>query len=82
MHYISNGLISRQHNKLTFKIKELMKTERTALLGHHRHYMNTNFNTLGCGPTIARQLWVPNMEIAISIAKVAKGTICMQETLW
>jgi hypothetical protein len=43
--------------------------------------MNTNFNILGCGPTIARQVWVANMEMAISIAKVAKGNFCTQETL-
>jgi hypothetical protein len=81
VHYISNGLSSRQHDELTPKIKELMKTKRTALLGQHRHYMNTNFNTLGRGPTIARQVWVANMEMAISIAKVAKGNFYTQETL-
>ncbi len=56
VHYISDGLTSRQHNKLTSKIKELIKTKRTALLCQHQHYMNTNFNTLGRGPTIARQV--------------------------
>jgi hypothetical protein len=58
-----------------------MKTKRTALLGRHQHYMNTNFNSLGCRPTIACQVWVANMEMAISVAKVAKGNFCMQETL-
>ncbi len=58
-----------------------MKTKRTALLGGHRHYINTNFNTIGCRPTIARQVWVANMEMAISVAMVAKGNFCMQETL-
>ncbi len=82
VHYISNGLASRQHNKLTSKIKELMKTKRNALLlSQHQHYMNTNFNTLGCRPTIARQVWVASMEMAISVAKVAKGNFCTQETL-
>ncbi len=78
MHYISDGLTSRQHDKLTSNIKELMKT---ILLGRHQHYMNTNFNTLGRGPTIARQVWVANMEMAISNAKVDKGNFCTQETL-
>ncbi len=27
------------------------------------------------------QVWVANMEIAISVAKIAKGNFCMQETL-
>jgi hypothetical protein len=58
-----------------------MKSKRTALLGQHRHYMNTNLNTHSCIPTIAHQVWVANMEMAISIAKVAKGNICTQETL-
>jgi hypothetical protein len=58
-----------------------MKTKCTALLGQHRHYMNTNFNTLRCRPTIACQVWVTNMKMAISVAKVAKGNFCMQETL-
>jgi hypothetical protein len=82
VHYISNGLTLRQHNKLTSKIKELMKTKRTALLRQHQHYMNTKFTTLSCRPTIACQVWVANMEMSISIAKVAKGNFCMQETLW
>jgi hypothetical protein len=81
VHYISNGSTSRQDKELTSKIKEHMKTKRTALLGQHRHYMNTNFNTHGCGPTIARQVWVVIMEMAISVAKVAKGNFCTQETL-
>ncbi len=81
VHYISNGLTSRQHDELTSNCKELMKTKRTALLGWHRHYMNTNFNTLGCGPTFACQVWIANTEMAISIAKVVKGNFCSQEML-
>ncbi len=81
VHYISNGLTLRQHEKLTSKIKELMKTNCTALLGRHQHYMNTNCNTLGCRPTIARQVWGTYMDMAVSIAKVAKGNFCTQETL-
>jgi hypothetical protein len=81
VHYISNGLTSRQHNKLTSEIKEIMKMKRTALLVGHRHYTNTNFNKLGHGPTLACQVWVVYMEMAISVAKVAKGNFCTQETL-
>jgi hypothetical protein len=43
--------------------------------------MNTNFDVLGRGPTLASQVWVAYMEMAISIAKVAKGILCTQETL-
>ncbi len=43
--------------------------------------MSTNFDELGHGPTLARQVWVANMEMAISAAKVGKGRFCTHETL-
>ncbi len=81
VHYISDGLTLRQHDELASKIEELMKTKCTALLGQHRHYMNTNFITLGCGQTIARQVWFANMKMAFRVAKVAEGNFCTQEIL-
>ncbi len=81
VHYISDGLTLRQHNELTSKIKELMKTKRSALLGRHRHYTNTNFNKIGLGSTLACQVWAAYMEMTISVAKIAKGNFCTQETL-
>jgi hypothetical protein len=65
------------------KIKELMKMKCTALLGQHRYYMNMNtyFNELRHRPTLAHQVWVAYMEMAINFAKVAKGNFCTQETL-
>jgi hypothetical protein len=43
--------------------------------------MDVDFIKLGSGTTIARQVWVANVEMAISIAKVAHGNFCTQETL-
>jgi hypothetical protein len=71
----------KQHEELTAKIKILLKTRRCALLHRHRHYMLTNFEVLGRGPTLARQVWVANMEMAISVARVAKANFCSQDTL-
>jgi hypothetical protein len=62
-------------------IKILLKTRRCALLCCHRHYMLTNFEELGKGPTLARQVWVANMEMAISVARVAQANFCTQDTL-
>ncbi len=81
MHYISKGLTANQHDELTTKIHELMKTNRNALLVHHRHFMRINFNVLGSGPALARQVWVTNMEMAISVAKVARENFCTQESI-
>jgi hypothetical protein len=81
VHYVSEGLTLRQHKELTTKIKILMKTKHSALLGRHQQYISTNFDKLECGHTIACQVWGANMEMAISVAKVAKGNFCTQDTL-
>jgi hypothetical protein len=35
VHYVSEGLTLRQQEELTAKVKVLMKTKRSALLGPH-----------------------------------------------
>ncbi len=43
--------------------------------------MDVDFFKLGSGTTIAWQVWVANVEMAISVSKVARGNFCTQETL-
>jgi hypothetical protein len=81
VHYVSDGLTTKQHEALTAKIKILLKTRHCTLLCRHRHYQSTDFEVLGSGPTLACQVWVANMEMAISVAKVAKANFCLQDTL-
>ncbi len=81
IHYVSKGLTAHQHDKLTTKICVLMKIKHKALLEQHRHFIQINFNKLGWGPTLAHQVWVANMEMAISVAKVARGNFYTQESL-
>jgi hypothetical protein len=76
VHYVIDNLTALQHRELAAKMGQLMRTKRMALLARHRHYMKIDFAKLGRGPTIACQVWVANMEMAISIAKVAKGNFC------
>jgi hypothetical protein len=76
VHYVSDGLTMKQHEELTAKTKILLKTRHCALLRCHRHYLLTNFEVLGSGPTLARQVWVANVEMAISVARVAKANFC------
>ncbi len=68
VHYVTNNLTALQHRELVAKISQLMRTKCMALLARHQHYMKIDFAELGCGPTIARQVWVANMEMAISNA--------------
>jgi hypothetical protein len=81
VHHVINGLSSRQQQELTVRIHELLETKKNSLLERHKHLMDVDFVTLGSGTTIVREVWVANMEMAISVAKVARGTFCTQETL-
>ncbi len=81
VHNVSEGLTARQHDELQTKIYKLMRTKRSALLLRLWHFLTIDFVELGRGPTLARQVWVANMEMAISVFKVAKGNICTQESL-
>jgi hypothetical protein len=42
--------------------------------------MKVDFIKLGSGTTITHQVWIANVEMAISVAKVAHGNFCTQET--
>jgi hypothetical protein len=81
MHQVINGLSSQQQQELTAKIHKLLETKRTSLLERHKHFMEVDFMKLGIGTTIERQVWVANVEMAISVAKVVHGNFCTQETL-
>jgi hypothetical protein len=81
VHHIIDGLSSQQHHELTRRIHELLQTEKNSLLKRHKHLMDVDFIELGSGPAIARQVWVANVEMAISVAKVARGNFCTQENL-
>ena len=81
VHHVINGLSSRQQQELTVRTHELLETKKNSLLERHKHLMDVDFVTLGSGTTVVREVWVANMEMAISVAKVARGTFCTQETL-
>ena len=71
MHHVIDGLSSQQQQELTARIHELLETKKKSLLEQHKHLMDVDFVKLGSGTTILRQVWVANMEMAISVAKVA-----------
>jgi hypothetical protein len=80
VHHVIDGLSSWQQQELTARIHRLLETKRMSLLERHKHFMDVDFMKLGSGTTIARQVWVANVEMAISIAKVVRGNFCTQET--
>ena len=81
VHHVIDGLSLRQQQELTTRICELLETKKNSLLERHKYLMEVDFIKLGSGTTIARQVWIANVEMAISVAKVARGNFCTQETL-
>jgi hypothetical protein len=81
VHHVIDGLSSWQQQELTTRICELLETKKNSLLEQHKHLMEVDFIKLGSGTTIAHQVWIANVEMAISVAKVAHGNFCTQETL-
>ena len=82
MHQVSNALTAKQHQELTSRVQELLMTKKESLLEQHCHFMDIDFTKLGSSFTIlARQVWVANVEMAISITEVAQGNFCSQAAL-
>ena len=81
VHHVIDELSSGQQQELTARIHELLETKNNSLLERHKHLMDVDFVKVGSGTTIAQQVWVANVEMAISVAKVARGNFCTQENL-
>ena len=81
VHQESKGLNAKQHKELTSRIQELTLMKKESLLERHQHLMDVDFVQLGSGPTITCQVWVANVEMVISVAKVAQGNLCSQEVI-
>ncbi len=76
MQHVINGLSSQQQQELMERIRELLKVKKNTLLERHKHFMDVDFNKLGSGTTIARQVWVANveaMEIERLLARMLRG---------
>jgi hypothetical protein len=81
VHHAIDGLSARQHQELTARIHHLLGTKKDSLLERHKHLMEVDFAKLGSGTTIARQVWVAKVEMAISVARLARDNFCTQETM-
>ena len=81
VHHAIDGISARQHQELTARIHCLLKTKKDSLHERHRHLMEVDFTKLGSGTTIARQVWVANVDMAISVARIAGTNTCTQEAL-
>ena len=61
-----DSLTIPEHHKIINRIEECFSTDPESLLLRHRHLFNTEFETLGSGPTAHCLLWLADMDAALA----------------
>ena len=69
VHLQVDGLTKAEHSTLFREVADLMWTDPDALLPRHRHLFDVDFETLGSGPALARQVWVASVRSALAAAE-------------
>jgi hypothetical protein len=52
----------------------LLWTDPSVLLPEDRQLLDVDFESLGDGPAVDRQLWISEMESAVAAARLSDGT--------
>ena len=63
------GLTLIDHKRIMNHTRTLIATDPMDLLPQHRSLLYTDYETLGNGPTLARQYWIAQMESALNARK-------------
>ena len=64
-----DGLTVKQHEEIFRLVEQLLDIDPSDLLTRHRHLLEeTDFEELGEGPAVHRQVWINSMESAIAAA--------------
>jgi hypothetical protein len=75
VHYKArDGLTERQQHKIMRQCEALLWTDPSVLLPEDRQLLDVDFESLGDGPAVDRQLWISEMEPAVAAAHIADGT--------
>jgi hypothetical protein len=75
IHYKArNGLTERQQIKIMQQCEALLWTDPSILLPSDRRLLELDFEALGNGPAVDRQLWISEMESAVAAARLSDGT--------
>ena len=75
VHYKArNGLTERQQLKIMRQCEALLWTDPSILQPADRQLLDLDFEALGDGPAVDRQLWISEMESAVAAARIADGT--------
>jgi hypothetical protein len=72
----TDGFTMPEHNKIINRVEEYSLIDPEDLLPRHQYLLNTDFEALGSGPTVVRQIWLANITSARAAARLAQaGTL-------
>jgi len=72
----ADGFTMPEHNQIINRVEEYSLIDPEDLLPRHQYLLNTDFEALGSGPTIDRQIWLANITSARAAARLAQaGTL-------
>jgi rhamnose utilization protein RhaD (predicted bifunctional aldolase and dehydrogenase) len=65
-----------EHNQAINRVEEYSLIDPEDLLPKHQYLLDTDFEALGSGPTIDRQIWLANITSACAAARLSQaGTL-------
>jgi hypothetical protein len=65
-----------EHNQIINRVEEYSLIDPKDLLPRHQYLLDTDFEALGSGPTIDRQIWLANITSARAAARLLQaGTL-------
>jgi hypothetical protein len=74
VHYkAKDGLTETQQLDIMQHCEDLLWTDPSVLLPEDRGLLDVDFEALGDGPAIARQMWLEEMKSATSASRIAGG---------
>jgi hypothetical protein len=72
----TDGFTMPEHNKIINRVEEYSLIDPKDLLPRHQYLLETDFEALGSGPTLDRQIWLANINLARAAAHLAQaGTL-------
>ena len=66
-----DGFTIQEHHEICNRVEEYSAIDPDTILPCHQYLFDTDFETLGSGPTSHRLLWLADMDTAISVSTLS-----------
>ncbi len=77
----ADGFTMPEHNQIINRVEEYSLIDPEDLLPRHQYLLNTDFEALGSGPTIDRQIWLANITSARATARLSQAGTLTQDAV-